>query len=897
MWVRFRWACLVFVTGIVLLVAAYGGIRSVAAQDSSEWLLKDAPTLSKIVDLPDNVPPDSNNTDCTKQLYIPESGGAPQTVCTFQSPLGTLTTSGSIQTGNNKFMRLDGPTHSSFFIPTTDASMAMVSLSSPAIGNDVGVYRNLTKASLRLNITYDETYYDVTAAPDTLLRDPISNEPLQVNADDIAFSTNGAWMVMDAPHVGLLRVNTSDLSVQLFAGSLEPDWFLGLAYPALAISNDGRYAAANTDIFGAGNLEVYDLSTCTSQLDIPTNKQAFCSGRDMWQGLLGQQQGIKLPTHIRFVNDDSISFSARYEVNGSTYKAASFLATAPGVTQHKLGLLGMGDSYISGQGAFDYRDGTDTANDPCHLSELAYPFILGKQYFNTYNSIACSGARTFDIIGENKKYKGQVTDKIPEDKRDKPSILANFMPGYIYQQEFASAYQPEAILLSVGGDDVGFADIVKACVANTGGGTCYNTYEDRAEVVNEIDATYGKLVNTYTTLREQSGGARLYVVGYPQIAKPGGDCGLNVHLNSDEVAFSAQLIDYLDSVVQRAAQTAGVFYVNTQQAFDGHRLCEAPAGQSAMNGFTVGNDAGVTFDNHVINFIGAESYHPTALGYQLLAANISKQTNNLTADMPSPAPYKPPVFDWSLPFLQGVPSTGRTIAQVSNDDTMTDDFIVRGSAENIAVNGAGTQLQPGSPYQVVLHSNPVLLDEGGVSSEGNVTTTVHIPADTVPGYHTLHVYGTNMAGEHVDIQKVLYIAASADDYDGDGVPNSTSVCLLLPLSGQDVDNDGIDDACDPDISLSSKTIISGQVTTDTTVQAKRDTSGAPTTTDPNATQPNGTVLGDAMNVPSSPGQGTAALQFSPGAQKLFRLNWTTVLTGGGVLTMAGTLLYYCIRRE
>lgn len=897
---------------ILLLSGAYGSIRSVAAQDGSDWLAAAAPALSKVTDLPDNTLPASNNVDCSPMSYTPP-GRATQILCTFQSPLGVVTTSGQLVTGVNKLVDLDGQSYASFFVPTVDPSIGVVSVNSSNIGNYVGVYRSLSKAALQLHKTINEgTYYDISMPPDAMIRDPVTGHALQINIGSIAYSSDGEWMVADMPQVGLVRVHMTDLSVDLFAGPLEPSWYLGLANVPLAISNDGRFVSANTDIFGSGNLMVYDLSTCTDQLDVSSGQQHFCSGKDIWHGmttsyrttdggLLGEKPGMDRPTHIRFINDDSISFSARYAVSsGSVYKAANFVATAPGGVQHKIGLLGLGDSYISGQGAFAYREGTDTANNGCHLSELSYPFILGKEYFNSYNSVACSGAKTIDVINTGDNYKGQVTDGFKwKDRLNKSQIISGFEPGYTGQTQFASTYQPEAMVLSVGGDDIGFSNIVKSCAANIGGGTCYDTYEDRAELVNEMDNTYGKLVNTYTTLRQQSGGARLYVVGYPQIAKVGGDCGLNVHLNSEEVAFSSQLIDYLDGVMQKATQAAGVFYVDTRSAFDGHRLCES--GDKAVNGFTVGGDAGVKILGKTINFVGVESYHPTPLGYQLLAEAVAAKTDDLTAPMPVPDAGAMPMFDPGIPLLSEVPQTGRKINWVTSDDSMTDDFVLRGDMQQITVNGTEVQLQPGSEYQVVLHSTPMLLDEGGVDEAGNINTTVHIPADTAPGYHTLHVYGKDMAGDDVDVQKVIYVAASMDDYDGDGIPNTQNACLLMPLSGQDVDQDGIDDACDPTIGPAVKAAVSAELPVGTDRASTLSVSSAPTATvtdsAASALQPaSGEVLGETVATASQAAVRPAvATGSSPDTRKLFRLNWLLVLEAALILITIISLVYYGLR--
>lgn len=893
MWLRRRQAPLTL-TGLILLLAAFGGaIRNAAAQDGSPWLVKAAPSLNKVVDLPANLPPDHTNVDCTTQSYLPGDGTPEQNICTFMSPLGALTTDGRIQTGINQYAGLFGPDHRSAFVPTDDSSIALLSVTAPAIGNYLGVYRHLTKAALQLDLTQGlRGHYNVAVAPDATLRNPATGEPLPVDTLDVAFSANGEWLLMNVPHEGLLRVHMTDLSTLLFADQIEPGWYLALVRPALAISNDGRYAAANTDFFGTGNLNVYDLSTCTDQLSVDPSARVYCAGKNIWQGqtltqqpmgqgLLSLQPDLELPTHLRFINDDSLSFNARYALGSPTkFKAATFVATAPGEAEHKLGLLGMGDSYISGQGAFEYRKGTDTPNDFCHLSELSYPFILGKSNFDSYNSIACSGATTGDIMGKDTGYAGQVRDGIPASERDGQSILSNFLPGYIYQQEFASAYTPEAIVLSVGGDDIGFADIVKACVAGGLDGTCYGTYEDRVELVNEIDNTYSKLVATYTTLRQQSGGARLYVVGYPQIASVDGNCGLNVHLNADELGFAGQLISYLDSVIQRAAQTAGVAYVDTQHAFDGHRLCEP--GDKAVNGLTAGNDAGVTIRGHTINVLGAESYHPTQLGYRLLASTVATQTANLATPMPIPQAYNAPVLDPALPILQHVPSTGRQVSSVVHDGALTGNVVASGSAQQISVEGSDSQLQPGSKYQVVLHSTPVLLAEGGVSADGSIVTTVHVPADVEPGYHTIHVYGTNLAGESIDIQKVVYVAGSSED--------TTSMCGVVAPSGQDIDQDGADDACDAIITASPV-----NTTPDATVDRGVSTSivelPASSTTASTAN-----VLGESLVV-GRPSNFDRSLPKASGERpELFRLDWLALLQVGLPATLGVAMLSYALRQ-
>ena len=125
----------------------------------------------------------------------------------------------------------------------------------------------------------------------------------------------------------------------------------------------------------------------------------------------------------------------------------------------------------------------------------------------------------------------------------------------------------------MGGNDIGFTDRLKSCL---GPHTCYDTYEKRLEYVEEVNGKFNTLVNTYKKIKNAGPpNMRLYVVGYPEIAKPNGDCALNVRFNNEEVEFAQLAVEYLNTIVERAASKAGVFYVDNHDAFYGHRMCEA----------------------------------------------------------------------------------------------------------------------------------------------------------------------------------------------------------------------------------------------------------------------------------------------------------------------------------
>ena len=152
-----------------------------------------------------------------------------------------------------------------------------------------------------------------------------------------------------------------------------------------------------------------------------------------------------------------------------------------------------------------------------------------------------------------------------------------------------------------------------------------------------------------------------------------------------------------------------------------------------------------------------------------------------------------PKADSTLAILQA-PKVGRVTYEVLNAaDTYQQ---VTGGLVNISISKYAQYVQPGSTMQAELHSTPLNLGTVTVSADGKIQANLTLPGGIAPGFHTLHLYGKNIAGDPIDIQQVLYVSASPNDYDGDGVENAVDACKLLPNSGQDTDADGVDEACD-----------------------------------------------------------------------------------------------------
>lgn len=77
----------------------------------------------------------------------------------------------------------------------------------------------------------------------------------------------------------------------------------------------------------------------------------------------------------------------------------------------------------------------------------------------------------------------------------------------------------------------------------------------------------------------------------------------------------------------------------------------------------------------------------------------------------------------------------------------------------------GEGMLPGSPYEVVMHSDPIVLATGTVGGDGTFSQYVTIPANAPAGSHTLIVTGTSSAGDPMSDE--AYFAISGNGTIGD----------------------------------------------------------------------------------------------------------------------------------
>ena len=232
--------------------------------------------------------------------------------------------------------------------------------------------------------------------------------------------------------------------------------------------------------------------------------------------------------------------------------AAVFAATAGGA--NGVGYVALGDSYSSGVGTGSY-----TLNSACKRGVYAYPYLYAQTHPGTsLTFVACSGAKTSDLLSTQV---GSVTSTTT------------------------------LVTMTIGGNDIGFADLIYQCTLGECSAALDNT---RAN----LEATLGAALDrVYSTVKSRAAfGATIVVLGYPRVFS-GASCFGSFGISSTERTKANALSDALDQTIAAHAAAGGVTYRSAIGAFTGHAVCSSSSWLNGLNLFNTG-----------------ESYHPNRSG-------------------------------------------------------------------------------------------------------------------------------------------------------------------------------------------------------------------------------------------------------------------------------------------
>ena len=218
--------------------------------------------------------------------------------------------------------------------------------------------------------------------------------------------------------------------------------------------------------------------------------------------------------------------------------------------------VALGDSYSSGVGAGSYT--TDSGS--CLRSTKAYPQLWANAHGpSSLVFAACSGAKTTDVTAN---------------------------------QLAALTGATSLVSISVGGNDVGFSDVMLTCVVY-GTNACVaavNTAENTART-----SLPGWLDTVYNNIRSHAPSARVVVLGYPRFYH---DVWYCIGLSSTSRNKINEGADVLDTVISAAASRHGFAFADVRSAFaNGHEICDSGSWLHSVDWSNL-----------------TQSYHPTASG-------------------------------------------------------------------------------------------------------------------------------------------------------------------------------------------------------------------------------------------------------------------------------------------
>jgi hypothetical protein len=330
--------------------------------------------------------------------------------------------------------------------------------------------------------------------------------------------------------------------------------------------------------------------------------------------------------------------------------AVAFAATTD---RRPLAVISLGDSYISGEAGrwsgnsvdgSGNRGGTDRAYvagptgptyDParvygsthatgCHRSDVA-PITHVRQGAPLTLNIACSGAVTANVLRTSA---GGVGFKGEAPQNDQLTLIAR-------------AFRITAVVVSIGGNDLGFSSILTDCVlAFLNRGTpCSVTDRAQAEarlpgirtavgrVVDDVRATmagagyapgsYRLILQSYPAAVPAPNGAR-----YPEAGPDRQNLGGCPFLDADLRWAREGILLQLGLTLAAVAIDHGAQFLDLTAALRGHELCAATATQP-----TGTPDAATAEWVRWIDLAGQgnldESYHPNAFGQAALGRCLS----------------------------------------------------------------------------------------------------------------------------------------------------------------------------------------------------------------------------------------------------------------------------------
>ena len=277
--------------------------------------------------------------------------------------------------------------------------------------------------------------------------------------------------------------------------------------------------------------------------------------------------------------------------------AAGVKSSAAAYTAPSGPVVALGDSYTAG--ALLPLDSRATLPG-CLRSTRAYPALVAHALRVPLREAACASAGVKEMTGAQRTYLGTYLGTNPA-------------------QFTALAPDDRLVLLTLGGDDMGFLNVLKECVklsfTRPWGSPCEAHYAPGGhdQLAAGVTAEAPKMASVLAAIEARAPRARIVVVGYPDMFPQSGGCWPAVPITNGDVAYLRGIEVKVNAMLAAAAKAAGATFVNTYAPTTGHDFC-TPESVRDVEGLVPGSLA--------------LPFHPNARGQQAMANAVLAALKN-----------------------------------------------------------------------------------------------------------------------------------------------------------------------------------------------------------------------------------------------------------------------------
>ncbi|HEX3609441.1 MAG TPA: SGNH/GDSL hydrolase family protein [Solirubrobacterales bacterium] len=213
--------------------------------------------------------------------------------------------------------------------------------------------------------------------------------------------------------------------------------------------------------------------------------------------------------------------------------------------------VSLGDSYVAGPFI-----PTPVLPLGCLKSDHNYPHLAAPS-IGPLKDPSCSGAKTDDM----------ANPQSIEIDGPNPPQLNSLGAG------------TEVVSLTIGGNDIGFAEVAQSCITlNPFSSPCKEKYDSGGhdQLAERIEATAPKVAAVLQGIHSRSPGARVYVVNYPAIfPETGHGCWPQMPVSYSDAPYLRETEQRLDAMIASQAAANGATLVNWYSASIGHDACKS----------------------------------------------------------------------------------------------------------------------------------------------------------------------------------------------------------------------------------------------------------------------------------------------------------------------------------